>query len=169
MQYRVPKKPHSTLLCVFAAMAGGGALLCLLLMRVGIGAVNLCGALLFFVIASALVARYLLFDCALRLSERYGDFSLSFYTLTKNESHFADKIEFCGKETLLLLNRKGRKTVRKLKKHKDFCSNLLPDKRYALLFEKDGKTLYTVFETSPAFAKEIQAQIDLAKTYYTVE
>lgn len=167
MQYRVPKKPAAALLAVGVMASAACSLLVFASLGIGKILFLLPASLLLFVLSALIVARFVVFDCVYRLTDRYGEYFFSFYILKGRQSYLSDKIEFVGKEKLVLLDKKGRKEVKKRQKYKDMTSNLIPHKRYALLFEKDGKACYAVLELGEAFASALNNDIRHAQMMYS--
>ncbi len=169
MQYRVPKKPKGAMLVVAFLLAAAASMLTLAILRIGFLSLDLAGAGLFFLAASLVIYRFVKFDCVYRLGDEYGDCFIAVYAIRGGKSYLIGKIECIGKEELILLNKSGRKKLKKRRKLQDFTSNLIPDKRYALLHEQEEMRVYTVIEASEPFAEALRRQIEEAKKLYGID
>lgn len=166
MEYRPPKKPAAALLLVTVLSGAAASLLTFAAFGIGKRALLIAASLLFFAVACLIISRFAAFDCLYRLIDDYSNPCLSFYLYRKKRFYFDEKIEFSGKEELILLNKKGKKRLKKLACRKDYTSNLIPQKRYALLYYEEDTAVYLLLELSETFAARIQKEIDRAKMLY---
>ena len=166
MEYKPPKKPAAALLLVTVLASAAASLLTFAAFGIGRSSLLVAASLLFFTAAFLVISRFVVFDCLYRLSDDYSNPTLSLYVFRKKRFYLEDKIEFLGKEELILLDKQGRKRIRKLPCCKDFTSNLVPKKRYALLFWEDGTPLYVTLELDSRFAARIRERINHANMLY---
>ena len=157
MQYRPKKKPFAALFAVGVFASAAASLLTFMLFGIGKRYLLLAAALFFFAIAFLFISRFIVFDCVYRLDKDYSHPFLALYLLKKNKSYLVEKIPLEGKETLVLLNRKGKKQIKNRTLVRDMTSNLVPSYRYALLFEQETKPCYLLLELDDEFANEIKA------------
>ena len=166
MQYRVPKKIYLALSLALLPLAGTLSLAVFTVMEVGYAPLNIAAALIGILLSVAVVTRFVMTGCAYRLGEAYEDYTLYLYRIVRNKSHLVGKVELTGAESLIPLDRKGRKTVKGRKFRGDMTANLVPHKRYALLFEDSGVDCYLILELNPAMVHAIEERIALAKAYF---
>ena len=167
MEYTPPKKVVAALLLVAVLASAAASLLTFALFDIGRSYLLLAVAFLFFSVSFLLISRYVVFSCLYKLGENYSDSYFSCYIYRKKRFYLDCKIEFNGKEELFLLDKVGRKRVKKLPLRKDMTSNLIPKKRYALLFYEESTPMYITVELNEAFASLVKAKIDHAKKLYS--
>ncbi|MBQ4120737.1 MAG: hypothetical protein IJD35_01845 [Clostridia bacterium] len=166
MEYKPPKKPAAALLLVAVLASAAASLLTFAAFGIGRAYLSLAASLLFFALSFLIISRYVVFDCLYKLGEDYSDSYFSCYVFRKKRFYLEHKIEFNGKEALILLDKAGRKRVKKLPLRKDMTSNLIPKKRYALLFYEENTPVYITVELDEGFAALVKAKIDHAKKLY---
>ena len=166
MQYQPPKKPAASLLLASVFLAGAASLLVFSSLGIGKAYLLLASALLLMVLSFLVITRYVAFDCLYRLGDKYSEPFFSCYVYRGKRFCLVDKIEFIGKEELLLLDKKGRKAIKKLPCRRNITSNLIPKHRYALLYEDEGKTVYMTVELDSTFATLVKDKIAHAKKLY---
>ncbi len=167
MEYKPPKKVAAALLTTAVLASAAASLLSFALFGIWRGYLLVAVSLLFFTASFLLISRYVVFDCLYQLGDDYSDSYFSCYVFRKNRFYLEHKIELVGKEELILLDKKGRKRVKKLPLRKDMTSNLIPKKRYALLYYEDSTPVYITVELDEAFAALIKAKIDHTKKLYS--
>ncbi|MBO7740236.1 MAG: hypothetical protein J6S34_01810 [Clostridia bacterium] len=167
MEYKPPKKVAAALLLAAVLASAAASLLSFALFGIWRGYLLVATSLLFFTASFLTISRYVVFDCLYKLSEDYSDSYFSCYVFRKNRFYLEHKIELVGKEELILLDKTGRKRVKKHPLRKDMTSNLIPKKRYALLYYEDNTPVYITVELDEAFAARVKAQIDHTKKLYS--
>ncbi|MBR6769289.1 MAG: hypothetical protein IKM34_07375 [Clostridia bacterium] len=167
MEYKPPKKVAAALLLVAVLSSAAASLLAFAALGVGRRYLLIAASLLFFAVSFLIISRFVVFDCLYKLSDDYSDSYFSSYVFRKKRFYLEHKIEFNGKEELILLDKKGRKRVKKLPLRKDMTSNLIPKKRYALLFCEENTPVYITVELDEHFAALVKAKIDHAKKLYS--
>ena len=166
MEYKPPKKVAAALLLVAVLASAAASLLSFAMFGIGRGYLLVAASLLFFTISFLTISRYVVFDCLYQLGDDYSNAYFSCYVFRKKRFYLDCKIEFNGKEELILLDKTGRKRVKKHPLHKDMTSNLIPKKRYALLFYEDNTPTYITVELDEGFAAAVKTKIDHAKKLY---
>jgi len=166
MAYKPPKKVAAALLTAAVLASAAASLLTFALFGIGRRYLLIASSLLFFAVSFLIISRYVVFDCLYKLDGDYSDSYFSCYVFRKKRFYLEHKIEFNGKEALILLDKKGRKKVKKLPLRKDMTSNLIPKKRYALLYYEENTPVYITVELDEHFATLVKAKIDHAKKLY---
>ena len=166
MEYRPPKKPSASLLLVAVLSSAAASLLAFATLGVGISYLLLAAAFLFFALSFFIISRFVVFDCLYRLDDDYSNPSLSCYVFRKKAYYLEEKIAFSGNEELLLLNKRGKKAIRKLSCRKDITSNLIPRRRYALVYDEENTRTYLVLELDDKTAARIAASLGRTKKLY---
>ena len=167
MDYQPPKKPAAALLLVTVLASAGASLLSFAAFGIGRPYLLIAAALLLFALSFLIINRYVVFDCLYKLGDDYSHPAFSCYVYQKGRFYLDNKIELDGREELLLLNKAGRKAIQKLPLRKDMTSNLIPKKRYALLFYEENNPVYITVELDENFASLVKAKIDHAKKLYS--
>ena len=167
MDYQPPKKPAAALLLVTVLASAAASLLSFAAFGIGRAYFLIAASLLLFALTFLIISRFVVFDCLYKLGEDYSCPSFSCYVYKKGRFYLDEKIEFSGSERLLLLNKTGRKAIKKLPCRKDMTSNLIPKKRYALLFLDDNTPTYITVELDEGFAALVREKINHAKKLYS--
>lgn len=167
MSYQPPKKPAAALLLVTVLASAAASLLSFAAFGIGRAYFLIAAALLLFTLSFLIISRFVVFDCLYKLGDDYSRPSFSCYFYKKGRFYLDNKIEFDGREELLLLNKAGRKAIRKLPCRKEMTSNLIPQKRYALLFYEDNTLTYLTLELDEGFATLVREKISHTKKLYS--
>ena len=169
MQYKLPKRRFLPILLTGAFVS---ALLSLyILSRIFTVAAYLFpyGAALFLVMALYTVGRFLVFDTLYHLGDDYADFAFTVYRVYKTTSSPIAKVELFGKEELILLDRRGKKRLKKKKKLGVYTANLIPNTLYALFCEIDGVEGYILLELDEFAKNKINERIARAAHTYAID
>ena len=79
------------------------------------------------------------------------------------------KVEFFGKEELILLDRRGKKRLKKKKKLGVYTANPIPNTLYALFCEIDGVEGYILLELDEFAKNKINERIARAAHTYAID
>ena len=167
MDYQPPKKPAAALLLVTVLASAAASLLSFAAFGIGRAYFLIAASLLLFALSFLLISRFVVFDCLYKLGDDYSHPSFSYYIYRKGRFYLDNKIELDGREELLLLNKAGRKAIKKLTCRKEMTSNLVPQKRYALLFYEEDTLTYITVELDEGFATLVREKINHAKKLYS--
>lgn len=169
MQYRLPKKPLLPIL--LAGVLVAAAISFYLLSRPYAALVLLFPYLSAVVIVAVLYlfGRYLVFDTVYRLGDGYTDLTLTILRVHQRTSTPIAKIELCGNETIVLLDKTGKRTLKKQKKLGVYTVNLAPKACYALTCTLEGEEGYVLLELDAYAEKTLSDRIKRAKAIYTID
>ena len=167
MDYQPPKKPAAALLLVTVLASAAASLLSFAAFGIGRAYFLIAASLLLFALSFLLISRFVVFDCLYKLGDDYSRPSFSYYIYRKGRFYLDNKIELDGREELLLLNKAGRKAIKKLPCRKEMTSNLVPQKQYALLFYEEDTLTYITVELDEGFATLVREKINHAKKLYS--
>ena len=169
MQYRLPKKRFLPILLI-------GALVAAILSFCILSRLNTPLALFFPYVAAVLFAailfligRFLVFGTLYHLGEAYTDLTFTVYRTQKTASTPIARIELCGNEALILLDKQGKKAIRNKKKLGVYTANLIPDGYYALTCEIDGAVGYILLELNDYAKNALTDRIARAKAIYAID
>lgn len=172
MQYLIPKKRFLPILLIgilvaaaisFYILSRPHAVLVLLFPYV---------TAVFIVASLYIIGRYLAFGTLYRLGDEYTDLTLTLYRVYKTTSTPIASVELDGTEKLILLDKIGKKELKKKKKKKlgVWTANLIPDGYYALICKgSDSQTGYILLELNDYAKNAIEERIIRAGTIYSVD
>lgn len=109
--------------------------------------------------------RYLAFGILYWLGDDYTDLTFTVYRVYQTTSTPIFSLDFNGNERLILLNKSGKKTVKKKKRLGIFTANPVCPNRYALMYESG----YILVELDAYAKAAIEERITRAKTIYTID
>ncbi|MBQ7364935.1 MAG: hypothetical protein IJW46_05000 [Clostridia bacterium] len=123
---------------------------------------------LFLALTLYTVGRYLTYDLTYRIGGNYSDFTFSVHHIRQKESSVRATYEMIGSEELILLDRAGRKRLKKQKKLATHTVNLIPKSRYALFCTVEGESGYLLLELDESAKNALSALLKRANTLYSV-
>lgn len=117
-----------------------------------------------------IIGRFLAFGTLYRLGDEYTDLTLTLYRVYKTTSTPIASVELDGTEKLILLDKIGKKELKKKKKLGVWTANLIPDGYYALICKgSDSQTGYILLELNDYAKNAIEERIIRAGTIYSVD
>ncbi len=169
MQYRLPQKRFLPILLIGAFLSAAIAFYILSRQNALLMLLFPCITAALIVASLYTVGRFLAFGTLYRLGDDYTDLTFTVFRIRETSSTPIAAIELHGHEKLILLDKTGKKLLKKQKRLGVFTANLIPDGCYALTCEIDGTTGYILLELDHYAKKAIEERIARAKTIYSVD